>query len=131
MMVTLDVYKMKLMTIMCVVKINTFLTEFVQIVVLLLKIAKNVTIRHALNASQNISDRLMEQLAHYVEVLWLDAKSVTTQFSVHDVLMDTLWNRIEMDRLFCLMETVSSVMRIVSLAIRRESIVRVAILGIL
>ena len=123
MMVTLDVYKMKLMTIMCVVKINTFLTEFVQIVVLLLKIAKNVTIRHALNASQNISDRLMEQLAHYVEVLWLDAKSVTTQFSVHDVLMDTLWNRIEMDRLFCLMETVSSVMRIVSLAIRRESIV--------
>ena len=77
-MVTLDVYKMKLMTIMCVVKINTFLTEFVQIVVLLLKIAKNVTIRHALNASQNISDRLMEQLAHYVEVQWLDAKSVTT-----------------------------------------------------
>lgn len=99
--------------------------------VLLLKIAKNVTIRHALNASQNISDRLMEQLAHYVEVLWLDAKSVTTQFSVHDVLMDILWNRIEMDRLFCLMETVSSVMRIVSLAIRRESIVQAVILGIL
>lgn len=131
MMVTLDVYKMKLMTIMCVVKINTSLTEFAQIVVLLLKIAKNVTIKHALNVSQNISDRLMEQLAHYVEVQWLDAKNATTQFSVHDVLMDTLWNRIEMDRLFCLMEIVSSVMKIVSLAIRRESIVRVAILGIL
>lgn len=127
-MVTLDVYKMKLMTIMCVVKINTSLTEFVPIVVLLLKIVKNVTIKHALSASQNISDRLMEQLAHYVEVLWLDAKSVTTQFSVHDVLMDTLWNRIEMDRLFCLMETVSNAMRIVLLAMRRESIVQAAIL---
>lgn len=73
----------------------------------------------------------MELLAHYVEVQWLDAKSVTTQFSVHDVLMDTLWNRIEMDRLFCLMETVSNVMKIVLLVMRREYIVRVAILGIL
>lgn len=116
---------------MCVVKINTFLTEFVQIVALLLKIAKNVTIKHALNANPNTSERLMGQLAHYVEALWLDVKSVITQFSVHDVLMDTLWNKIETDQLFYLMETVSSVMKIVLLAMRKESIVQAVILGIL
>ena len=119
------------MTIMCVVKINTFLTEFVRIVALLLKIAKNVTTKHALNANLNTSERLMEQLARYVEALWLDVKSVITQFSVHDVLMDTLWNKIETDQLFYLMEIVSSVMKIVLLAMRKESIVQAVILGIL
>ena len=116
---------------MRVVKINTFLTEFVQIVALLLKIAKNVTTKHALNANPNTSERLMEQLAHYVEVLWPDVKSVITQFFVPDVLMDTLWNKIETDQLFYLMEIVSNVMKIVLLAMRKESIVQAVILGIL
>lgn len=113
--------------IMCVVKINTSLTEFVLIVVLLSKIVKNVTMKHVSNVSQNISEKLMAQIAHYVEAQWLDVKNVTTQFSVQDVPMDTLCNKIEMDQLFYLMETVLSVMKIVLLAMRRESIVQAAI----
>ena len=125
--VILDALKMRPTMIMCVVKINTSLTEFVLIVVLLSKIVKNVTMKHVSNVSQNISEKLMAQIAHYVEAQWLDVKNVTTQFSVQDVPMDTLCNKIEMDQLFYLMETVLSVMKIVLLAMRRESIVQAAI----
>ena len=113
--------------IMCVVKINTSSTEFVLIVVLLSKIVKNATMKHVSSVSHNISEKLMVQIAHYVEAQWLDVKNVTTRFSVQDVLMDTLWNKIEMDQSFYLMESVLSVMKIVLLAMRRESIVQAAI----
>jgi len=69
----------------------------------------------------------MVQLALYVEAQWLDVKNVTTRFSVQDVLMGTLWNKIEMGQLFYPMESVSNVMKIVLLVMRRESIVQAAI----
>lgn len=72
----------------------------------------------------------MEQLAHYADLLWLDVKSVIILFSVQDVLMVTLWNKIEMVQLYCHMEIVLSVMLIVLLAIRREFIVQVVIVDI-
>lgn len=72
----------------------------------------------------------MEQLAHYADLLWLDVKSAIILFSVQDVLMVTLWNKIEMVQLYCLMEIALNVIQIVLLAIRREFIVQVVIVDI-
>lgn len=115
---------------MCVDKINTFSTELVKHVVWLSKIVKNVTTILVSNVNQNISENKMEQLAHYADLLWLDVKSAIILFSVQDVLMVTLWNKIEMVQLYCLMEIALNVIQIVLLAIRREFIVQVVIVDI-
>lgn len=73
----------------------------------------------------------MAQLAHYAEMPWLGVRNVITPFSVPNVLMGTLWNKTEMDRLFCPMVTVSNVIPIVLLVIRRKLIAQVATVDIL
>lgn len=91
---------------------------------LLSKIAKNATMCHAWNANRNISRRIMEQHAPYVQVLWQDAESVITLCSAQDVMMVTLWNKIEMEPYSYPMETVSFVILIVLLAIKRQPTVQ-------